>query len=89
MMSDADIEAGFLAKFDAFEASLDDTEKAILHSIVHLASSQAEVEGFAMAHPLQLSGGDPCEGGEIFNPLAFSVVSTVHVRMHPEMESGR
>lgn len=88
MTTDADIEAGFLAKFEAFEASLDDTEEAIMHSIVHLASSQAEVEGFAMTHPLQRSG-DPCEGGEVFNPIAFSVVSRVHLRMHPEMESGR
>jgi hypothetical protein len=79
MTTNADIEAGFLAKFEAFEASLDDTEKAILHGIVHLASNQGEVEGFAM----RKSTGDPEEGGQIFNPMAFSVVSRVQARWNP------
>ena len=79
MMTDAEIEARFVAKFEAFEASLDDTEKAILHSIVHLASSEGEVEGFA----IRTSTGDPEEGGQIFNPMAFSVVSRVQARWKP------
>jgi len=73
-------------KMTDFASTLPQAELEMFHDIVHLAgtSPEAEVEGFVVkANPFGLSA-DPCEGGEIFNPVGtFQVLGNLHQNLHP------
>jgi hypothetical protein len=76
-------------KMAEFASSLPDAELEMFHDIVHLAgtSPEAEVEGFAVKRGDL--GADPCEGGEIFNPVGtFQVLGNLHQTLHPMKSKG-
>lgn len=77
-------------KLTDLASTLPEAELEMFHDIVHLAgtSPDAEVEGFAFKGDPGASA-DPCEGGEIFNPVGtFQVLGNLHQTLHPFKPRG-